>query len=47
MLWFFGEVIYHSVGLLLAKYGQTDEFGVDLGFGQDGIYELLQNYNFE
>eukprot|EP00026_Physarum_polycephalum_P017002 Phypoly_transcript_18075.p1 GENE.Phypoly_transcript_18075~~Phypoly_transcript_18075.p1 ORF type:complete len:253 (+),score=54.77 Phypoly_transcript_18075:81-761(+) len=46
MLWFLGDVIYHSVGELLAKYGPTDEFGVDIGFGQDDIYERLQDYNF-
>ena len=47
MLWFLGDVIYHCVGLLLAKYGQADEFGVDIGFEKDGIYGLLQNFNFE
>ena len=42
MLWFLGDVIYHSVGLLLAKYGPTDEYGVDLGFGQDDILEMCE-----
>jgi hypothetical protein len=42
MLWFFGDIISHAVGLIIKKYGQQDQYGVDLGFGKDEIYQLLE-----